>query len=82
MQATGEVRLGGDLVEVADLAATLEGLRATHPDLAVTIRGERAVSHGRMAEIYEACQAAGVRSVAIAVRSRATAARSSGSTRK
>ncbi|MFM9024255.1 MAG: ExbD/TolR family protein [Planctomycetaceae bacterium] len=82
VQATGEVRLGSDTVALEDLAARLEALRADHPDVAVTIRGERAVPHGRMAEVYEACQAAGVRSVAIAVRSKATAARASGSIRK
>jgi biopolymer transport protein ExbD len=82
VQATGEVRLGGDTVAVEDLATKLEAVRAAHPEVAVTIRGERAVPHGRMAEVYEACRSAGVSSVAIAVRSKAATARTSGSTRK
>jgi len=60
VEADGALRLGPDEV-------SLEELR---PDVAVMIRGERAVPHGRMAEIYEACRAAGVRHVAISVRTR------------
>ena len=82
VQASGEVRLGTEAVAVEDLAARLEAIRAAHPELAVTIRGERAVPHGRMAEVYEACQAAGVRNVAIAVRSRAATARAPGAVRQ
>ena len=75
VQASGEVRLGGDAVAIEDLAARLEVIRGAHPDVAVTIRGERAVPHGRMAEIYEVCRAAGVRRVAISVRPRTEAVR-------
>ncbi len=82
VQATGEVRLGADAVAVEDLASRLEAVRVAHPEVAVTIRGERSVPHGRMAEIYEACQAAGVRSVAIAVRAKTSAARASAPTRR
>ena len=82
VQASGEVRLGTDFVSVEDLAARLEAMRATHPDVSVTIRGERAVPHGRMAEVYSACQAAGVRNVAISVRPRASAARASAAVRR
>ena len=70
VQAAGEVRLGGEAVPVEELAARLEAVRAAHPEVAVTIRGERAVPHGRMAEVYEACRAAGVSRVAIAVQPR------------
>jgi biopolymer transport protein ExbD len=48
----------------------LAAARATKPDIAVMIRGEQAVPHGRMSEIYEACRGAGVRHVAISVRTR------------
>ena len=81
VQAAGAVRLGAEEIALEDLAARLEALRGTHPDLAVTIRGERAVPHGRMAEVYAACEAAGVRNVAISVRPRAAAA-PSGAVRK
>jgi len=70
VEASGVVRLAGDAVEMPDLAARLTASRSVRPDLAVTIRGERAVPHGRMAEVYEACRAAGVSRVAIAVQSR------------
>ena len=70
VQASGTVRLGTTDVPVGELADRLRGLRAARPDLAVMIRGERSVPHGRMAEIYEACRTAGVRNVAISVRPR------------
>jgi biopolymer transport protein ExbD len=70
VEASGVVRLAGDEVEMPDLAARLTASRSVRPDLAVTIRGEQAVPHGRMAEVYEACRAAGVSRVAIAVQSR------------
>ena len=68
VEAAGGLRLAGDDVAVQDLAARLAGLRAGRPDLAVMIRGENAVPHGRMAEVYEACRTAGVTRVAISVR--------------
>jgi biopolymer transport protein ExbD len=70
VEASGAVRFAGEAVEVESLAPRLTAIRAARPDLAVTIRGERAVPHGRMAEVYEACRAAGVSRVAIAVQSR------------
>jgi len=68
VEAAGDVRVGGEDVAVGELAARLAALAADRPGLAVLIRGERAVPHGRMTEVYEACRAAGVRQVAIAVR--------------
>jgi len=62
VEADGALRLGPDEVSLEELGGRLR------PDVAVMIRGERAVPHGRMAEIYEACRAAGVRHVAISVR--------------
>ena len=68
VEASGGMRLGGDDVAIAELPARLADLRAGRPDLAVMIRGENAVPHGRMAEVYEACRTAGVTQVAISVR--------------
>jgi biopolymer transport protein ExbD len=71
--ASGGLRLAGDDVSITELASRLAALRADRPDLGVMIRGENAVPHGRMAEVYEACRTAGVARVAISVRPRAAA---------
>ena len=68
VEAGGTLRLRGDEIAIDDLAARLASLRAERPDQGVMIRGENAVSHGRMTEVYEACRSAGVRQVAISVR--------------
>ena len=73
--AEGLLRLGPDDVSVEELGSRLAAARGVQPDVAVMIRGDRAVPHGRMAEIYEACRAAGVRHVAISVRTRAESVR-------
>lgn len=73
--ADGALRLGPDDVSLAELGTRLTAARGVQPDVAVMIRGEQAVPHGRMAEIYEACRAAGVRRVAISVRTRAESVR-------
>jgi len=70
VESSGAVRLAGDELAIEDLAGRLTRLRDANPEIAVMIRGERAVPHGRMAEIYEACREAGVRHVAISVRPR------------
>jgi len=75
VEAEGGVRLGGDDVPLEELSDRLVTLREANPEMAVMIRGERAVPHGRMAEVYEACRGAGVRHVAISVRPRAEAVR-------
>jgi biopolymer transport protein ExbD len=73
--ADGALRLGPDDVSLAELGTRLTAARGVQPDVAVMIRGEQAVPHGRMAEIYEACRAAGVRRVAISVRTRGESVR-------
>lgn len=75
VESDGDVRLGGAEVTIDDLQPRLAAIRESNPDVAVMIRGERAVPHGRMAEIYEACRGAGVRRVAISVRPRTEAVR-------
>jgi biopolymer transport protein ExbD len=70
VEAAGTVRLGPDEVAVEELGPRLAAVRQERPDVAVMIRGETSVPHGRMAEIYEACRGAGVRHVAISVRTR------------
>jgi len=73
VEAAGGLRLAGQDVAAGDLAARLAALRRERPELAVLIRGENAVPHGRMAEVYEACRTAGVAQVAISVRPRSAA---------
>jgi biopolymer transport protein ExbD len=70
VESSGGLRLAGEQVEAAALVERLSAARTARPELSVMIRGERAVPHGRMAEVYEACRAAGVSRVAIAVQSR------------
>ncbi|MEI6239077.1 MAG: biopolymer transporter ExbD [Planctomycetia bacterium] len=67
---TGGLRLAGEEVTLGDLSARLATLRADRPEMAVLIRGANAVSHGRMAEVYEACRVADVRHVGISVQVR------------
>jgi biopolymer transport protein ExbD len=71
VEASGTVRLGPDDVALEDLPARLAAVRESRPDVAVMIRGETSVPHGRMAEVYEACRGAGIRHVAISVRTKA-----------
>ena len=73
VEASGGLRLADDDVAMGDLAARLAVLREGRPDLAVMIRGENAVPHGRMAEVYEACRTAGVTRGAISVRPKVAA---------
>jgi biopolymer transport protein TolR len=73
VEASGGLTLAGEELAADALAARLAALRATKPELAVLIRGDRTVPHGRMAEVYEACRTAGVRHVAISVQARSDA---------
>ena len=75
VEASGSVRFAGEDIAAGELVARLAAARQANAELAVTIRGERAVPHGRMAEVYEACRSAGVCRVAIAVEPRAAARR-------
>lgn len=67
--AAGGVQLAGRPVAADALAAELLAARAAGTTT-VTIRGAKDATHGRMTEIYEACRAAGIPQVAIAVRRR------------
>ncbi len=73
VEASGGLTLAGEELAADALAARLAALRETKPELAVMIRGDRTVPHGRMAEVYEACRTAGVRHVAISVQARSDA---------
>jgi biopolymer transport protein ExbD len=75
VEASGAVRLGPDDVPLEELASRLTAVRESRPDVAVMIRGETSVPHGRMAEVYEACRGAGIRHVAISVRTKSESRR-------
>lgn len=67
--AAGAVQLGGRPVAADALDAELLAARAAGTTT-VTIRGASDAAHGRMTKVYEACRAAGIPQVAIAVRRR------------
>lgn len=67
--AAGGVQLAGRPIAADALAAELLAVRAAGTTM-VTVRGAKDATHGRMTEIYEACRAAGIPQVAIAVRRR------------
>lgn len=73
VEASGTLRLGGAEMAIDELPARLAALRGTKPDIAVLVRGDKAVPHGRMAEVYEACRTSGIRHVAISVQTRTDA---------
>ena len=69
VQSSGQLRLGAENLNIDALGERLAERCSDTSDTVVMIRGERNVSHGRMTEVYEACRQAGVRHVAISVRS-------------
>ena len=75
VDAAGGLLLAGTEVKIGELASRLEAMRSERPDLAVLIRGATAVPHGRMAEVYEGCRAAGIRHVGISVQARGDSVR-------
>lgn len=65
--ADGGVKFRGEAVPVEDLSGRLAVVRGDGREMSVLVRGDRAASHGRMAAVYEACRAAGIRHVGISV---------------
>jgi biopolymer transport protein ExbD len=65
--ADGGVKIRGETVAIEDLATTLSALRGDGTEPSVLVRGDQSASHGRMAAVYEACRAAGIRHVGISV---------------
>jgi biopolymer transport protein ExbD len=71
--ADGSIRLRGAEVSIEALGERLTRTDAAEPNPTVLVRGDRAASHGRMAEVYEACRRAGMRNVGISVQVSAAA---------
>ena len=64
----GHLTLGSQEVTVDELKQRLAAARSQYKDLGVLIRGDRAATHGRMAEVYTASKQAGIGDLAISVK--------------
>jgi biopolymer transport protein ExbD len=64
----GHVSLGTKPMSLDELTKTLAAARNQYKKLAVLIRGDKLATHGRMTEVYSACQRAGISELAISVK--------------
>jgi biopolymer transport protein ExbD len=64
----GHVSLGTQPVGLDELTRLLAAAHAQYKKLSVLIRGDKLATHGRMTEVYNACQKAGIAELAISVK--------------
>jgi biopolymer transport protein ExbD len=64
----GHVSLGTKPMSLDELTKTLAAAHNQYKKLAVLIRGDKLATHGRMTEVYSACQRAGISELAISVK--------------
>ncbi|HZZ72297.1 MAG TPA: biopolymer transporter ExbD [Pirellulales bacterium] len=64
----GQVALSGKTVTLEELTNRLSAARSQYSGLTVLVRGDKAATHGRMTEVYDACRRAGVAELAISVK--------------
>ncbi|HKD38212.1 MAG TPA: biopolymer transporter ExbD [Pirellulales bacterium] len=64
----GHVSLGTQPVSLDELTRLLAAAHAQYKKLSVLIRGDKLATHGRMTEVYNACQKAGIAELAISVK--------------
>jgi biopolymer transport protein ExbD len=64
----GHVSLGTKPMSLDELTKTLAAAHSQYKKLAVLIRGDKLATHGRMTEVYSACQRAGISELAISVK--------------
>ncbi len=64
----GHVSLGTKPMSLDELTQNLTAARNQYKKLAVLIRGDKLATHGRMTEVYSACQRAGISELAISVK--------------
>jgi biopolymer transport protein ExbD len=64
----GHVSLGTKPMSLDELTKTLTAAHNQYKKLAVLIRGDKLATHGRMTEVYSACQRAGISELAISVK--------------
>lgn len=72
---SGGIKLDGEEVDLEGLLSRLKEQRKQSPNISVLIRGDKAVAHGRMTEVYEACRQSQVKQVAISVQTGGAARR-------
>ena len=60
IEASGQLHLDGQPVEAAALAQRLAQVAATRPDTEVQLRADQAVPYGRVAEVLDLAQKAGL----------------------
>lgn len=72
---SGGIKLDGEEVDLEGLLSRLKEQKKQSPNISVLIRGDKAVAHGRMAEVYEACRQSQVIHVAISVQTGGAARR-------
>ena len=61
----GELKLGNNVVDRDGLLAELRRAARQNPDIAVTIRGDRLVTHEVIVSVMDACGQAGLRNLAV-----------------
>lgn len=64
----GHVSLGTRPMSLDELTKTLTAAHEQYKKLTVLIRGDKLATHGRMTEVYYACQKAGISELAISVK--------------
>ena len=64
----GHVSLGTRPMSLDDLTKNLAAAHGQYKKLTVLIRGDKLATHGRMTEVYYACQRAGISELAISVK--------------
>ncbi len=64
----GHVSLGPTPVTLDELTQNLASAHSQYKKLTVLIRGDKLATHGRMTEVYNACQRAGITDLAISVK--------------
>ena len=61
----GQLALGGVRIERSDLKRSLRGAAERDPEIPVTIRGDREVTHGRIVEVMDTCRVVGLANLAL-----------------
>jgi biopolymer transport protein ExbD len=64
----GTVAFDGEVIGLRQIEERLRRARDNYPDQSVIIRGDGRVAYQRVAEVMSACEAAGVRHLAVSVR--------------
>lgn len=66
VKADGGILFGNRPITLPELTQQLKTLRTQSKNIQVVVRGDANATHGRMSEVYEAIQAAGISGMGIA----------------